>query len=123
MTRLASIHVENSVQLFGRNEPICVHSTVYNCSDLLRCRRSSLSQEALPGGYGLKVGLSRMPVSCGGATATSTRHGTSPPGFGVPTIQESPVPWTGPQWRQPRHPADGVKSQSGSSGLSPAHST
>jgi hypothetical protein len=27
MTRLASIHVENSGGLFGGNEPICSHST------------------------------------------------------------------------------------------------
>ena len=47
MTRLASIHVENSGRLFGRNDPICVHSTDKNCADPLRCRRSGLSQEAL----------------------------------------------------------------------------
>jgi hypothetical protein len=42
MTRLASIHVEDSGQLVGGKEPICVHSTSYNCSDPLRCRRSGL---------------------------------------------------------------------------------
>ena len=47
MTRLASVHVENSGRLFGRNRRICEHFTGRNRSDPLRRRRSRLSEEAL----------------------------------------------------------------------------
>ena len=45
MTRLASVHVENSGRLFGRNRRICAHFTGRKCTDPLRRRRSGLSQE------------------------------------------------------------------------------
>jgi hypothetical protein len=47
MTMLASVHVENSEQLLGANQPISAHLTAKNCSYPLRRSGSGFLQEAL----------------------------------------------------------------------------
>jgi hypothetical protein len=47
MTRLASVHVEKSGRLFGRNRRICAHFTARNRSDSLQRYRTGLFQDAL----------------------------------------------------------------------------
>jgi hypothetical protein len=46
MSVLTSVHVENSGQRLGSNQPICAHFTAKNCSDQLRHSWSGLLQEA-----------------------------------------------------------------------------